>query len=176
MGTSSLESDGRTKGAVMPRRVRVFPQVALALTVTVGFAVVTSASGPPQFITFPILTHVAEAGLDHGHFVFGGEAAVPTPLARDLGAAPYNPAQGVESERSWPLVRGWRKLCPTAARGVSEAAVSARSPLGRRRMSHNQPRLVCAVRSGCDRGVSEKGPDVDERPLIRPIIPTAAGL
>jgi hypothetical protein len=69
----------------MPRRVRVFPQVALALTVTVGFAVVTSASGPPQFITFPILTHVAEAGLDHGHFVFGGEAAVPTPW-REISA------------------------------------------------------------------------------------------
>jgi BNR repeat-like domain len=49
-------------------------------------------AGPPQFITRPILLHVAEPGLDHGHFVFGGDAAIPTPLAQNLGAATYNPA------------------------------------------------------------------------------------
>jgi hypothetical protein len=48
--------------------------------------------GPPQFVTIPILLHVGDPGLDHGHFVFGGEAAVPAPLAKDLGATAYNPA------------------------------------------------------------------------------------
>jgi hypothetical protein len=38
-------------------------------------------SGPPAFVTFPILTHVAENGLDHGHFVEGpGESAIPAPI------------------------------------------------------------------------------------------------
>jgi hypothetical protein len=49
-------------------------------------------SGPPQFVTIPIITHVAEEGLDHGHFVFGEEAALPAPLAPDRGAATYSPA------------------------------------------------------------------------------------
>jgi hypothetical protein len=49
-------------------------------------------AGPPQFLTRPILLHVAEPGLDHGHFVFGGEAATPAPLAQDFGAAAYDPA------------------------------------------------------------------------------------
>jgi hypothetical protein len=53
----------------------------------------SAPNGPPQFLTLPILTHVAEAGLDHGHFVFGGEAAIPTPLAPDLGATDYSPSQ-----------------------------------------------------------------------------------
>jgi hypothetical protein len=48
--------------------------------------------GPPAFITFPILTHVAEPGLDHGHFIAGGEAAIPSPLAPNLGSANYSPA------------------------------------------------------------------------------------
>src|SRR3982750_1983664 len=50
-------------------------------------------AGPPQYLTLPILLHVAEPGLDHGPFVFGGEAAVPTPLAHEAGATTYNPAQ-----------------------------------------------------------------------------------
>jgi hypothetical protein len=45
--------------------------------------------GPPQFLTRPILLHVGEPGLDHGHFVFGDEAAIPAPLAPDLGTANY---------------------------------------------------------------------------------------
>jgi hypothetical protein len=45
--------------------------------------------GPSQFLTRPILLHVAEPGLDHGHFVFGHDAAVPAPLAKDFGATPY---------------------------------------------------------------------------------------
>jgi hypothetical protein len=49
-------------------------------------------AGPPPFVTFPILTHVGEDGLDHGHFVFGGEAAIPAPLAPDRGTASYSPA------------------------------------------------------------------------------------
>jgi hypothetical protein len=49
-------------------------------------------SGPPPFVTIPIITHVAEDGLDHGHFVFGEEAALPAPLVPDRGAAAYSPA------------------------------------------------------------------------------------
>src|SRR6185503_940203 len=50
------------------------------------------SNGPPPFLTRPILVHVSEAGLDHGHFVFGGEAAIPSPLARDLGCAAFSSA------------------------------------------------------------------------------------
>ncbi len=64
----------------------------LAITVTITTSFGAEGNGPPQFIHFPILTRVAEQGLDHGHFVFGGEAATPAPLARDLGAADYSPA------------------------------------------------------------------------------------
>jgi hypothetical protein len=49
-------------------------------------------NGPPQFVTFPILTHVADSALEHGHFVFGDEAAMPAPLAPDRGVAAYSPA------------------------------------------------------------------------------------
>jgi len=49
-------------------------------------------NGPPPFLTRPILVHVSEDGLDHGHFVFGGEAAIPSPLARDLGSAAFSSA------------------------------------------------------------------------------------
>jgi hypothetical protein len=59
---------------------------------TIGAQGPPDGAGPPPFITFPILTHVAEAGLDHGHFVFGGEAAVPAPIARDLGSSAFFPA------------------------------------------------------------------------------------
>src|ERR1041384_7538296 len=53
------------------------------------------AQGPPQFLTRPILLHVGEDGLDHGHFVFAGEdAAVPAPLVRDFGAASFAAATG----------------------------------------------------------------------------------
>ena len=52
------------------------------------------AQGPPQFLTRPILLHVGEVGLDHGHFVFAGEAAVPTPLAGNFGTAAFGPATG----------------------------------------------------------------------------------
>jgi len=65
---------------------------ALALACAGALTFAASPSGPPQFITLPILTHVAGPGLDHGHFVFGGEAAIPAPLAHDLGAATYRPA------------------------------------------------------------------------------------
>jgi hypothetical protein len=49
-------------------------------------------SGPPQFVTFPILTHVAPAGLDRGHFVFTDGGAFPWPLAPNLGFANFNAA------------------------------------------------------------------------------------
>jgi hypothetical protein len=49
-------------------------------------------NGPPQFVTRPILLHVGEQGLEHGHFVFGGEAGTPAPLAPHLGSAAFRPA------------------------------------------------------------------------------------
>jgi hypothetical protein len=67
---------------------------ALALACAGALTFAASPNGPPQFITFPILMHVAESGLDHGHFVFAGEAAIPAPLAHDFGATAYRPASG----------------------------------------------------------------------------------
>jgi hypothetical protein len=59
---------------------------------------------PPQFLHLPILLKVGEAGLDRGHFVFGGEAAVPAPIAPNLGAAPYSPATFEAAPSSGSLV------------------------------------------------------------------------
>lgn len=65
------------------------------LLVLAGIGASASAQdqGPPAFITFPILTHVAEPGLEHGHFVFRGDMATPAPLApKPQGVADYLPA------------------------------------------------------------------------------------
>lgn len=48
--------------------------------------------GPPQYLTRPILLHVSEDGLEHGHFVFTEGAAIPSPLAPNLGLAVFTPA------------------------------------------------------------------------------------
>ncbi len=67
------------------------------LLLLVGIGVVGAQNGqqpdpgPPQFVTFPILLHVGDPGLDHGHFVFGEDVAYPRPLAPNLGTAPYSP-------------------------------------------------------------------------------------
>ena len=45
----------------------------------------------PQYIHRPILLHVGEEGLEHGHFVFSEGAATPAPIAPNLGAANYVP-------------------------------------------------------------------------------------
>jgi hypothetical protein len=66
--------------------------------------------GPPQFIGFPLLTHVGEDGLDHGHFVFSeGAAASPSPLYRLPPPGDYSPA-----------AKGASSVSPT----LSEATVS----------------------------------------------------
>jgi hypothetical protein len=50
-------------------------------------------SGPPAFVSFPILVHVTDNGLDHGHFVEGpGESAMPRPLSHRPAPGPDNPA------------------------------------------------------------------------------------
>lgn len=69
---------------------------ALGIAVLLAVGVVgLRAQGPPEFLTRPILLHVGEDGLDHGHFVFAGEeAAVPAPLVRDFGAATFGAATG----------------------------------------------------------------------------------
>ncbi len=49
--------------------------------------------GPPAFVSFPILMHVTDNGLDHGHFVEGpGETAMPGVLSRTPAPGPDNPA------------------------------------------------------------------------------------
>jgi hypothetical protein len=49
-----------------------------------------AAGGPPNFVSFPILVHVTEQAMDHGHFIGGpGESAVPFPFAPDYGTAPF---------------------------------------------------------------------------------------
>ena len=74
-------------------RKTLFALSGLMFLLSTAAVMAAESNGPPQFVTFPILTHVGEPGLDHGHFVFGGEAAIPAPLAPDRGAATYAPAQ-----------------------------------------------------------------------------------
>jgi hypothetical protein len=71
----------------------------LFLSIAFGFCAVglfllgahgqSGSNGPPQFLTRPILVHVAEAGLDHGHFVFGNDAGTPAALAPNSGTSNY---------------------------------------------------------------------------------------
>jgi hypothetical protein len=49
----------------------------------------SGSNGPPQFLTRPLLLHVSEQGLNHGHFIFSDNAAVPSALAPNLGTANY---------------------------------------------------------------------------------------
>ena len=63
------------------------------LAARVGAQGNSGENGPPPFLTRPILLHVGEPGLEHGHFVFGGEAATPAPLAPHLGTASFAPSQ-----------------------------------------------------------------------------------
>ena len=71
----------------------------LAVSVAFGFCAVglfllgaqgqSGSNGPPQFLTLPILLHVAQPGLDHGHFIFSDNAATPAALATNAGTASY---------------------------------------------------------------------------------------
>lgn len=67
----------------------VFVVAGIALA---AFAQESHPSGPPQFVSVPILMRVGEAALDHGHFVFSEGAAIPSPLAPNNGTAPYSGA------------------------------------------------------------------------------------
>jgi hypothetical protein len=89
------------------------PRIAISMLVIMVLAVAPlsagAAGGPPAFISYPILTHVAEQGLDHGHFVEGpGESGLPSPFAPDYGATAFN-ASGVSA----------LTLAPGADRNVS---------------------------------------------------------
>src|SRR4051812_16966322 len=60
------------------RRIGVAAFLAVAASLVV---LAQQPPGPPAFVSFPILTHVAPDGLDHGHFVEGpAESAVPSPV------------------------------------------------------------------------------------------------
>src|SRR5215212_5267985 len=73
--------------------LRITASVAVAAILLLSPLSAIAAGGPPNFISFPILTHVAENGLDHGHFVEGpGESGVPGPLAPNYGATQFNAA------------------------------------------------------------------------------------
>ena len=56
-----------------------------------GFAQ-EAPQGLPQFVTIPILQHVTDQAVENGHFVFAEGAALPSPLAPNLGTAPYSAA------------------------------------------------------------------------------------
>lgn len=61
---------------------RLFCGAAIA-TVCSLTLIAQQPAGPPAFVSFPILVHVAQNALDHGHFVEGpGESAVPAPIFR----------------------------------------------------------------------------------------------
>lgn len=61
--------------------------ISAVMTSGLMYLSVAAQGGPPAFLTTPILMHVADSALDHGHFVFADEAALPAPLAPDRGAA-----------------------------------------------------------------------------------------
>ncbi len=83
-----------------------------------------AAGGPPNFVSFPILTHVAEQGLDHGHFVGGpGEAGVPAPLAPDYGSTAYN-AAGVSAAALTPGADRNVSQTPDSYEGETSAAAT----------------------------------------------------
>ena len=72
---------------------RITASILVLLILLISPFSATAAGGPPNFVSFPILTHVAEDGLDHGHFVEGpGESSVPGPLAPNYGATQFNAA------------------------------------------------------------------------------------
>ena len=77
--------------------MKQIPRALLALVIAAAASLVGVAqqpAGPPAFVTFPILTHVAEPGLDHGHFVMGpGEAAVPAPIFQPPAGGTAAPAK-----------------------------------------------------------------------------------
>ncbi len=61
----------------------------LSAVTRVGAQGPSGSNGPPQFLTLPILLHVAQPGLDHGHFIFADNAATPAALATNAGTANY---------------------------------------------------------------------------------------
>lgn len=73
-----------------------FPPVALLgsaiLALNSGSFAQEAPKGPPQVLTVPILLHVNDRAVENGHFTFAEEAALPSPLAPNLGTASYNPA------------------------------------------------------------------------------------
>lgn len=73
----------------------VFATLSIAMALPAMVHSQKSDPGPPQFLTRPILLHVADRALENGHAVFvegPGESAIPGPLAPHYGSAAYNPA------------------------------------------------------------------------------------
>ena len=70
------------------------PVVGIGITVLAMVSVMAWGESRqlPQYVHRPILLHVGEDGLDHGHFVFSEDAAIPMAIAPQLGAANYVPA------------------------------------------------------------------------------------
>lgn len=67
--------------------MKKLPLVAFGAGLAAAVVVVSAQGGPPPFVSFPILMHVAENGLDHGHFVAGEDVGMPAPFANRLGTA-----------------------------------------------------------------------------------------
>ena len=103
---------------------------ALALIVAARLSL-GAAGGPPQFLTFPILLHLAENALDHGHFVFGGDAAIPAPLAPNRGTAVYSPAASSQLPLSTDGIDRDVSNSPNSYEGETGATSAASSSTGR---------------------------------------------
>ena len=68
--------------------VALLALIALSLPLA---AQVPEFAGPPAFLTFPILLHVNDRALDHGHFVFGGKRPFPPRWRRTAARPPSRP-------------------------------------------------------------------------------------
>lgn len=59
----------------------------VGIVIGLAYSAAMAAGGPPPFLTAPILMRVSQTALDHGHFVFGEDGALPSPLAPQPGTA-----------------------------------------------------------------------------------------
>ena len=66
--------------------------IMMSVLAVVSVMAWAQSEGLPQYIHRPILLHVGEEALDHGHFVFSEDAATPAAIAPNLGAANYVPS------------------------------------------------------------------------------------
>jgi hypothetical protein len=74
--------------------------IVMSVLAVVSVMAWAQSNGLPQYIHRPILLHVGEEGLDHGHFVFSEGAATPAAIAPNLGTANYVPSLSTSTAAS----------------------------------------------------------------------------